>query len=70
MGNYPGHLHAQGAHNHSHVVTFQQAMQRWGYGISADGWFGPITTAVTKDFQRWQGLAQDGIVGPLTWARA
>ncbi len=33
-----------------------------------DGVFGPTTTAAVKSFQQGEGLAPDGIVGPLTWA--
>lgn len=38
--------------------------------LSVDSAYGPNTAAATKAFQRAQGLAQDGIVGPLSWARA
>lgn len=36
--------------------------------IEADGFFGPITEAAVRVFQRSQGLVDDGIVGPKTWA--
>jgi peptidoglycan hydrolase-like protein with peptidoglycan-binding domain len=35
-------------------------------GVEADGWFGPITEAAVKDYQRSKGLVPDGIVGPIT----
>ena len=35
-------------------------------GVKADGWFGPITEAAVKDYQRSKGLVPDGIVGPIT----
>ena len=35
-------------------------------GVEADGWFGPITEAAVKDYQRSKGLVPDGIAGPLT----
>ena len=35
--------------------------------VSADGDFGPLTNNATIAYQRQHGLAQDGIVGPLTW---
>jgi hypothetical protein len=35
-----------------------------------DGDFGPRTHAATVEFQRLQGLAMDGIVGPMTWGTA
>jgi hypothetical protein len=36
-------------------------------GVEADGIFGPITEAATKQYQTDHGLVADGIVGPLTW---
>jgi peptidoglycan hydrolase-like protein with peptidoglycan-binding domain len=35
-------------------------------GAEADGWFGPITEVLVKDYQQANGLMPDGIVGPLT----
>ncbi len=32
-----------------------------------DGIFGPLTESAVKAFQQSKGLADDGIVGPLTW---
>lgn len=37
-------------------------------GATADGVFGPKTTAAVKAFQARHGLTADGIVGPRTWA--
>jgi peptidoglycan hydrolase-like protein with peptidoglycan-binding domain len=34
-----------------------------------DGVFGTLTESAVKTFQYEQGLAADGIVGPLTWAK-
>jgi hypothetical protein len=34
------------------------------------GLFGPRTDAATRNYQRMRGLADDGIVGPATWAAA
>ena len=49
------------------VRTIQTKLQRWGYYDSAiDGIFGSETTAAVKEFQRKNGLAVDGIVGPRT----
>lgn len=39
------------------------------YTVFADGEFGPNSENATIDFQRAEFLAEDGIVGPLTWAR-
>ena len=49
------------------VRTIQTKLQRWGYYDGAiDGIFGSETTAAVKEFQRKNGLAVDGIVGPRT----
>ena len=49
------------------VRTIQTKLQRWGYYDGAiDGVFGSETTAAVKEFQRKNGLAVDGIVGPRT----
>ncbi|MGK0284064.1 MAG: peptidoglycan hydrolase-like protein with peptidoglycan-binding domain [Patiriisocius sp.] len=39
------------------------------YGVFADGEFGEGTEAAVQAFQRAEGLTDDGIVGPQTWAR-
>lgn len=36
-------------------------------GISADGEFGQQTEAAVKAFQKAEGMAVDGVVGPYTW---
>ena len=37
--------------------------------LPADGDFGPVTEQWTKHFQACMGIAQDGIIGPITWAK-
>ena len=37
--------------------------------LDVDGMFGPKTENAVKAFQKYYGLAVDGIVGPLTWAK-
>ena len=38
-------------------------------GVKVDGYYGPATVTKVKAFQRKHGLAADGIVGKLTWAK-
>ena len=35
--------------------------------VAADGVFGPETQRAVQAYQRWAGLADDGVVGPATW---
>jgi len=39
-------------------------------GVKADGIFGPMTEAATREWQSEHSLKADGIVGPLTWQKA
>lgn len=39
------------------------------YGAFADGEYGPGTEAAVQEFQRAEGITDDGIVGPITWGR-
>ncbi len=49
--------------------TVQTKLKRWGYYKgSVDGIYGAKTKQAVKDFQRKNGLAVDGIVGPKTAA--
>lgn len=51
------------------VYLVQQKLKQWGYysGFS-DGVYGAATYQAVRDFQRRNGLQQDGVVGPNTWA--
>lgn len=51
------------------VKSLQEALNKLGYGLTADGIFGPKTEAAVKDYQKKNGLDADGIVGPKTWAK-
>lgn len=46
------------------VVNLQRKLA--GYGIAADGDFGPLTEGAVRAFQAWAGLDVDGEVGPVT----
>lgn len=49
------------------VESLQEALNRYGYSLSVDGDFGPLTHTAVVDFQKKHGLIPDGIVGPHTW---
>jgi peptidoglycan hydrolase-like protein with peptidoglycan-binding domain len=52
------------------VRRAQKRLTLAGYDTGGvDGTFGTRTEAAVKQFQRDQGLNDDGIVGPETWAR-
>ena len=51
------------------VTTLQQRLTLLGYSPGpADGIFGIRTDHAVREFQDDNGLADDGIVGPVTWA--
>lgn len=51
------------------VKTMQKKLKNWGYYNGAvDGIFGAQTKKAVMDFQRKNGLAADGVVGPKTLA--
>lgn len=52
------------------VQSWQAFLRGTGRPILADGIFGPQTERHTRNWQREHGLTADGIVGPLTAARA
>ncbi|WP_305799099.1 peptidoglycan-binding protein [Roseococcus sp. SDR] len=56
--------------NGPEIRTAQLALIRQGaLRGEADGVFGPMTRDAVATFQRREGLAADGIIGPETWAR-
>lgn len=57
----------QGSTDTATIKTIQTKLKRWGYYTgSVDGIYGSKTVAAVKYFQRKNGLAQDGVVGPAT----
>jgi peptidoglycan hydrolase-like protein with peptidoglycan-binding domain len=49
-------------------TVLKNGASEWGTGPGAiDGQFGPHTRASADAFQRWGGVAVDGIVGEQTW---
>jgi serine/threonine protein kinase len=53
------------------VQRVQARLVELGYSEvgEIDGYFGPKTETAVRNFQRVNGLEEDGIVGPITWAR-
>ncbi|MEQ8964327.1 MAG: DUF3421 domain-containing protein [Azospirillaceae bacterium] len=51
------------------VLAVQEALRAAGWPIRADGFHGPVTDRALRHFQRANGLAADGLVGPLTLDR-
>ena len=57
-----------GSGTNSTSLNIQNLLNKFGYGLVADGILGPKTLAAIKDFQAKNGLVVDGIVGPKTLA--
>lgn len=53
---------------HDEVQALQKLLVQDGLSLTVDGSFGPDTESALKQFQSEQGLIDDGIAGPLTWA--
>jgi len=51
------------------VSALQFLLVAQGEDLNVDGLFGPMTRSKVQHFQGQNGLAPDGIVGPLTWAK-
>lgn len=54
------------------VLAWQKVLQASGYSLGpdgADGFFGPTTDRLTRDWQKKHGLTGDGVVGPDTLSK-
>lgn len=51
------------------VKVAQARINVAGIVVDVDGIFGPDTKAAVKEFQAFNGLKVDGIIGPKTWAK-
>jgi hypothetical protein len=49
------------------INLWKRYNSKWAISLVIDGDFGPHTTAVVKEFQRFRKLTTDGIVGNKTW---
>jgi peptidoglycan hydrolase-like protein with peptidoglycan-binding domain len=50
------------------VKVLQTILKQDGFAVDVDGVFGPETESAVKRFQAEHGDADDGVVGPGTWA--
>jgi peptidoglycan hydrolase-like protein with peptidoglycan-binding domain len=50
------------------VKVLQTILKQDGFSVDGDGVFGPETESAVKRFQGEHGLADDGVVGPMTWS--
>ncbi len=68
---YPGYVLGYAPSKYDgNVLTWQGRMKARGWTISADGFFGPETLTVVKDFQAEKSLGVDGLIGEKTWTAA
>jgi peptidoglycan hydrolase-like protein with peptidoglycan-binding domain len=50
------------------VLELQSRLNWLGYGCTPeDGYYGPETASIVRQFQSDYGLVVDGEVGPQTW---
>ena len=54
---------------HEQVAKLQERLMELGFMDNDEPteYYGPVTQTAVKSFQRQNGLAQDGIIGPSTW---
>ncbi|MBE9141402.1 peptidoglycan-binding protein [Nodosilinea sp. LEGE 07088] len=68
---YPGYLfryiEGQTLTRDENVETWQRQMRERGWQLAVDGFYGPESEGIARQFQQAKDLAVDGIVGPNTW---
>lgn len=65
---FPGPILIQPPVRHTQTCrTWQARMRDRGWRITVDGWYGPDSERVCRQFQAEKGLSVDGRVGPDTW---
>jgi len=52
------------------LAKWQQRMNARGYSLDVDGRYGDATAKAARNLQRLAKVAQDGKIGPATWAAA
>ena len=64
-------------HSGYYSETDRQVVRQWqgqmaarGWALSADGYYGPSTESICRQFQAEKGLDVDGLTGPATWGAA
>lgn len=57
-------------HGPTDLVLWQTRMHARGFDIACDGYYGPKTAEITKQFQTNKHLKVDGRIGQQTWAAA
>lgn len=70
IGSYPGVLRRNDNQKviSTPTLKLQAKLNKNGYPLTADGFFGAATEVAVKKFQKDRSLSTDGVVGPLTWA--
>lgn len=51
------------------VLECQKLLNKIGFQLSEDGYFGTMTELAVKQFQKEESLTADGVVGPMTWKK-
>ena len=65
--NYLGNVQASNVRDPK-AWLLQTLLNELGYSLNPDGFFGPMTDKMVKQYQADHGLKQDGIVGRGTWS--